>query len=685
MEYTDPLQPTAALTPDQQGLASNAGIAAGQAGSPWTASTPVTMGSLTTPTPINLPPVPPTNTSAADATVASSVAAATPTGAPPTETQNKANTLTDQISALLGQDTGRAQALSDAEKASGAVDLQKQLTDLNGQIGVKSAEYDKMFANLGGNGVVETSGVLAAQQAGLRLARAADIGLLTARAQATQGNLQLANETAAKAVDLKYSQIEDQLKVKQSQLALLKDTLDREYAQQDKADARKYDEKIKALDRQYNEQQQKIADEKAQAKENVNLALSAAISTKFVNKSGQFFDAATGQPFADPAAFFKAAGVKSFEEAYQKGLVTDVTPAKLADVQFAQQAQAKYNDVKITPQMTHDEVVAAIQGSKIYKKDTYIAPPAGYGPQKGSLDATNIVDAKTDAKVKALIASRPGDGKYGDAYKAVSTKYGKAVADAYDKVYQGVFNGGQSVDAAFNNAKLGSNGIDSVGSSNPAVKQALDTILGSNKFTAGQKADVTKAINTGQDPIAVIKNQAKDIMGQTQATTLGKYEVAQATLSDLGQQLQAFYDAGGSTNLISGNFEEVYNKLGEVNDPKLVNLATQIQGNLQVYRNAISGTAYSEQEGKDIQSIFPGINKTQDLNKAILSARNTLFQSTIDSTYRTVLGSAYDQLKGDNSGGQTVQSNGQTYIVGQVYNDGTANWVVDAQGHWTQQ
>lgn len=36
-------------------------------------------------------------------------------------------------------------------------------------------------------------------------------------------------------------------------------------------------------------------------------------------------------------------------------------------------------------------------------------------------------------------------------------------------------------------------------------------------------------------------------------------------------------------------------------------------------------------------------------------------------------------------GGQTVQSNGQTYTVGQVYNDGTANWAVDASGKWTKQ
>jgi hypothetical protein len=36
-------------------------------------------------------------------------------------------------------------------------------------------------------------------------------------------------------------------------------------------------------------------------------------------------------------------------------------------------------------------------------------------------------------------------------------------------------------------------------------------------------------------------------------------------------------------------------------------------------------------------------------------------------------------------GATTVQSNGQSYNVGQVYNDGTGNWTVDAQGNWTKQ
>ena len=174
---------------------------------------------------------------------------------------------------------------------------------------------------------------------------------------------------------------------------------------------------------------------------------------------------------------------------------------------------------------------------------------------------------------------------------------------------------------------------------------ALSVILGSDKFTDTQRKAITQSINNGGDPVAVIKNQAKNIMGQTEATTLTKYEVARDTLSDIGNQLSQFYAAGGSTNIFSGNFEKAINKLGDVKDPNLVNLATQIQGNLQVYRNAISGTAYSAQEGKDISSIFPGINKTQGLNEAILRGRSTLFDSVIDSTYRSALGSSYDSLK----------------------------------------
>lgn len=182
------------------------------------------------------------------------------------------------------------------------------------------------------------------------------------------------------------------------------------------------------------------------------------------------------------------------------------------------------------------------------------------------------------------------------------------------------------------------------------VSDAINTILGSGKFTKDQATAVRNAINSGEDPLVVIKNNAKNIMGQTEATALGKYETAKQSMTDLDNSLKQYYANGGKTDILKGNYEKVINKLGEVDDPNLVELAVQIQTNLQVYRNAVSGTAYSVQEGKDIASIFPGINKTQGLNQAIISGRQKAFDSTIDGTYKNVLGSTYDKLKSGQSG-----------------------------------
>lgn len=173
----------------------------------------------------------------------------------------------------------------------------------------------------------------------------------------------------------------------------------------------------------------------------------------------------------------------------------------------------------------------------------------------------------------------------------------------------------------------------------------LSTILGSGKFTKDQVKLVTNSINNGEDPFTVIKNQAKNIMGQTEATTVTKFETAKSALQDIQNSLAEFYKANGKTNIFSGNYEKVINKLGEVNDPALVDLATQIQASLQIYRNAVSGTAYSAQEGADINTIFPGINKSQGLNEAILKGRMKAFDSTIDGTYRSAIGTSYDKLK----------------------------------------
>lgn len=182
-----------------------------------------------------------------------------------------------------------------------------------------------------------------------------------------------------------------------------------------------------------------------------------------------------------------------------------------------------------------------------------------------------------------------------------------------------------------------------VGTSNaPGI---IKTILGSSKFTKDQARTITDSIANGEDPLTVVKNQAKNIMTGTNANKVESYENTKKATEALAKSLDAYYAAGGKTGIFSGNFEKIVNKLGTVSDPERVGLLTEIQTNLQIYRNAISGTAYSEQEGKDIASIFPGITKGEVLNNTIVQARIKALDALVDGIYQNTLGKGYDELK----------------------------------------
>ncbi len=204
------------------------------------------------------------------------------------------------------------------------------------------------------------------------------------------------------------------------------------------------------------------------------------------------------------------------------------------------------------------------------------------------------------------------------------------------------------------------NEIDATGGvtiNNPKYNAVVQTILGSGRFTKDQAAKIAASINTGENPLTVVKNQAKNIMGQTEATKLTSYEAADSAMIDLQSKLADYYAAGGDTGIFSGNFEKVINKLGSVTDPAKVALATQVAVSLQAYRNAISGTAYSNQEGQQIEAIFPGINKSNGLNKAVIEGRLAADKSLIDGIYATALGKNVYQGVIENSGGKGTQSN----------------------------
>lgn len=181
------------------------------------------------------------------------------------------------------------------------------------------------------------------------------------------------------------------------------------------------------------------------------------------------------------------------------------------------------------------------------------------------------------------------------------------------------------------------------------VERVVNVVLGSGKFTTAQRGDFINSMNAAKDPVdafAIVKNKGRELLTGTTATKVEAAEKSSAAFDKMAEAFKAYYDGGGDTNIISGNFQKVQSSLlGVAGDPQKVYLAVQLETALQSYRNAISGTAYSVQEGKDIQTIFPGISNTETLNDAIIKSRKDYFETDIDGSYRSVFGPAYDDLK----------------------------------------
>ncbi len=199
--------------------------------------------SLQNQTPLAISPAPtPTNkadilTAGAQTTADQLTAGKTAFDAQVNADQTKYNDLSSQLSSLLDTSIGHGAETINAENAAGIPAMQQQLQGVNAQIQTKLAEFNKIQSQYGeltqaneGKTIPMSLiiGKNAEVQRSLALQKntfAADIGLLQATAQGLQGNIQLAKETADRAVDLKYEDINTQIQVKQAQLGLVHDLL----------------------------------------------------------------------------------------------------------------------------------------------------------------------------------------------------------------------------------------------------------------------------------------------------------------------------------------------------------------------------------------------------------------------------------------------------------------------------
>lgn len=203
-------------------------------------------------------------------------------------------------------------------------------------------------------------------------------------------------------------------------------------------------------------------------------------------------------------------------------------------------------------------------------------------------------------------------------------------------------------------AETGALGTSAGGTFNslPAnIKNAAMVILGSTKMTKDQKTSFLSSLPN--DPVVakqVILNKARtELLSGNNQTDIENREQALKAMTTLDTKLKQYYANGGKSNLFKGSYEDVAFKLGTVSDPKLRSIAADISTALQAYRNSVSGTAFSVQEGREMASVFPSIKNGKILNDVLIKSRVNSLQNDIDSLYSSALGSdVYNQLKTSN-------------------------------------
>lgn len=173
-----------------------------------------------------------------------------------TKTQTKLGDLYEQAG-LKG-----TEYTSELEKYNYGANV-SQLQEINRQIASKNAEFEQAInAQEGRAGM---AGSIYGRQALIKRQQASQIGALSSMAQALQGNITLAQQTAKDAIDIKYSSIENEIEQTKSQIESI-------YEQLDRADKKKADAQLLAL----NERTRVLEEQKEKDNQINEIMLSAA-------------------------------------------------------------------------------------------------------------------------------------------------------------------------------------------------------------------------------------------------------------------------------------------------------------------------------------------------------------------------------------------------------------------------
>lgn len=147
------------------------------------------------------------------------------------------------------------------------------------------------------------------------------------------------------------------------------------------------------------------------------------------------------------------------------------------------------------------------------------------------------------------------------------------------------------------------------------------------------KENVANAIVNGEwsNAYTEIGNAVSDALTGANKTRFDGSRTDVNVMERFRTAIQDYADAGGQLGLLKGTEEEIKRKLG-IDTPKASALATQLWREFQVYRNEMTGAAFTEKESRDYASVNPTLGKSLDLNLSVIDGSIAQLKNRVDST-----------------------------------------------------
>ncbi len=123
----------------------------------------------------------------------------------------------------------------------------------------------------------------------------------------------------------------------------------------------------------------------------------------------------------------------------------------------------------------------------------------------------------------------------------------------------------------------------------------------------------------------------------TQATILGRRD-ALKQLQSIEEDLAALPGLGVTTGIMTGTIEDFARKMGSSTDPRLAAIGTRMTKAMTDYRRSMSGAAFSVQESKTYEGLYPNYSNQLPVNMAVIQGMKRAIEDNNDSYWQFKLG-----------------------------------------------